>query len=465
MSTTFIETVVQGNTQSDFSVPFTYITESDVKVYVDGEIQTGYTFTNGSLITFTTPPTDGSTVLIRRETDATTKAVDFQSGAMLTESDLDTAFDQVFNLAQETKDVALQDFRGAKEAFEAVGEYLTEINTVADDLGHGAITHIDFGDLTSTTATPSSDSVIYNVYTSLSDITAINDNETNLNAVAEISEDVTVVAGLADEIGVIGTAETMALITSAADPASLATMATAKVIVDSNVLQIVTDNLADLQAAGDYALAAAANANDVAIDAAAALVNQQTATSKANEAVASATAASTSANAASTAEGVATAQALLATTKADEAAASALLIDPETLAALANQSNYGSAPLDATTYMTVKGTELLPTGFTITDTWEVKSGTELVVLELSTIASTGEQFSESTTVDNHVFQGILNIMSEAVITINDTLQGFGDSTQAVEAGGAAAAGLSIDDVNSAIAAVVLPRHYFGGLGA
>ena len=106
MSTTFIETVVQGSTQSDFSVPFTYITESDVKVYVDGVITTDYTYTNGSLITFTTPPTEGSTVLIRRETDATAKAVDFQSGAMLTESDLDTAFDQAFNLAQESIDRA-----------------------------------------------------------------------------------------------------------------------------------------------------------------------------------------------------------------------------------------------------------------------------------------------------------------------------------------------------------------------
>jgi hypothetical protein len=112
--------------------------------------------------------------------------------------------------------------------------------------------------------------------------------------------------------------------------------------------------------------------------------------------------------------------------------------------------------------MTVKSTELLPTGVTVSGSWEIKDGTELVVLDLASIGTTGEQFSETATYNNHVFEGALNIMSEAVITITGTIQGFGGSSS----GGA---GLSIGDVtnvvDSAITAAVIPRHYSGGLGA
>jgi len=337
MNLTFNEWVVTEVTSS-IPIPFSFINESDVHLYVDGvELVQGvdYVITTPSTIEATTAPPSGSTVLIRRETNATTKAVDFQSGAMLTESDLDTAFDQVFNLAQETKDVAIHDFNEATDAFNAVGEFLPEINTVADDIGHGALTHIDFGDLTSTTATPRSDSVIHNVYENLANLNAVRLNKDNIDTVAGIDGNVTTVAGISTEVGIVS--ENLDVITIAADADNLATMNTAKVIVDSNVLDAITDNLVTLQSAGTYAAQAVQGATDAeaaeagaAIEAAAALTHKNAAaqsawasnadailsqtqagisTTKATEASASAAAASASASVANASEGVATSKA------------------------------------------------------------------------------------------------------------------------------------------------------------
>ena len=258
MANSFVELTASGS--SNFSFPFTYLSTDDVKVYVDEVLSTDYTFSGDYTITFTTPPPDGATVLIRRETNATTKAVDFQSGAMLTESDLDTAFDQVFNLAQETKDVAIHDFNEATDAFNKVGEYLPEINTVADDLGHGAITHIDFGDLNSTTATPNSDSIIHNVYTNLNNINEVRLNKDNIDTVVGINGDVSTVAGIKDAVTALAIPSNLSAI-QYVDSASQAITDAAQ-LISTNALDIVTNNLDAIQGAGSNASIAATKAGE-----------------------------------------------------------------------------------------------------------------------------------------------------------------------------------------------------------
>jgi len=263
MSNTYIEvTVTDTSGLSSYILPFTYLNPSDIKVYVTPEggneasslvYGEGYTVT-GNLVAFTTPVATEAKVLIKRETNSNVKAVDFQSGAMLTEGDLDTAFDQVFNLAQETKDVAVHSFDAATAAFNKVGEYLPEINTIADDLGHGAITHIDFGDLTTEIATPSSDSVIHNVYLRLDDISNLDANKTNLDTVADINEDVAKVAEVADAVGIVAQTANIDAIAKAAD--NIEVMESAQLFVDSGVLSTLTENINDIQHAGANAIAA-----------------------------------------------------------------------------------------------------------------------------------------------------------------------------------------------------------------
>jgi len=95
-------TATGGNT---FSIPFDYIAQSEIAVFVDG-VSTSFTFTSANVIDITPAPTSGALVRIKRTTSLTDRTVDFQSGAVLTEEDLDNSNIQVFHAAQEAIDAA-----------------------------------------------------------------------------------------------------------------------------------------------------------------------------------------------------------------------------------------------------------------------------------------------------------------------------------------------------------------------
>ena len=92
-----------------FSISFSYLSEAEVDVTVDGvlkTITTHYTFTSATQITFTSgnEPGNGVAVKFQRDTNISTKKVDFQDGSVLTETDLDTNSDQILFAQQEIID-------------------------------------------------------------------------------------------------------------------------------------------------------------------------------------------------------------------------------------------------------------------------------------------------------------------------------------------------------------------------
>jgi len=92
---------------TNFSVTFSYIQQSHVKVYLDGVLKTvttDYTWFNPTTIQFLVAPGAGVVVRIERETTNTARLVDFQDAGNLTEYDLDTSADQLFYLVQEAQD-------------------------------------------------------------------------------------------------------------------------------------------------------------------------------------------------------------------------------------------------------------------------------------------------------------------------------------------------------------------------
>tara|TARA_B000000609_G_scaffold141213_1_gene119971 strand:- start:4 stop:801 length:798 start_codon:yes stop_codon:yes gene_type:complete len=102
-------TATGGSSPLSFSFP--YRSTSDIIVKVDGvtkTLTTHYTFPTSSTIQFTSGniPTSGQIVEIRRATSQNTRLVDYVSGAILTESDLDTDSNQAFFMAQESIDIA-----------------------------------------------------------------------------------------------------------------------------------------------------------------------------------------------------------------------------------------------------------------------------------------------------------------------------------------------------------------------
>lgn len=89
-----------------FSITFDYQAESEISVTVDGTAETGLTFPSSTQVTLTSAPSSGALVRIRRTTDLSSREVDFASGSVLTEEDLDNSNIQVFHAAQEAIDTA-----------------------------------------------------------------------------------------------------------------------------------------------------------------------------------------------------------------------------------------------------------------------------------------------------------------------------------------------------------------------
>lgn len=107
MANTSVTYAADGVSTGPYTVPFPYISKSHVKVEVDtNEVLNPsiWYFESDSTIRFRNAVADGSSIKIYRETPGDTRLVDFQNGAVLTEAELDLALDQVFYLAQETKE-------------------------------------------------------------------------------------------------------------------------------------------------------------------------------------------------------------------------------------------------------------------------------------------------------------------------------------------------------------------------
>lgn len=118
---TYINITISEVDTVTYPTPFSgVIDKADIHVYLNG-VAVPFTVEDGNhQITLVTPAAVGDILHIKRVTDASNKLVDFKSGAMLTEADLDTAFDQVMFLAQEAKDKVdsgiLTDFDGHMDA-------------------------------------------------------------------------------------------------------------------------------------------------------------------------------------------------------------------------------------------------------------------------------------------------------------------------------------------------------------
>ena len=94
------------NTTDTFAIPFDYTAQSEISVTVDGVAETGLTFPSAASVQLTSAPATGTLVQVRRTTDLTAREVDFASGSVLTEEDLDNSNIQVFHAAQEAVDKA-----------------------------------------------------------------------------------------------------------------------------------------------------------------------------------------------------------------------------------------------------------------------------------------------------------------------------------------------------------------------
>lgn len=206
-----------GSPQSSFSFSFSYLAATDIDAFVDGtsvfanNASTGtavggntytvaFSSSGSKTLTFSPAVPQGSTVRIERNTDLTSKAVDFSDGAVLTELALDSAIDQVFFATQESNDKTAESIIVTPDGkFDATSKV---IKNVADPVDNTDAVNKQF----------------------------ISTNLPNITTVAGISADVTTVAGIQANVATV-----------AADQADIGT-------VSSNIASVntVATNIADV---------------------------------------------------------------------------------------------------------------------------------------------------------------------------------------------------------------------------
>ena len=243
MAYSYQEFVADGQTV-DFTIPFTYVKPSEVIVYVDGTLETNFQFTSGATIQLTSAPANGVIVRIGRETDLQNRAVDFVSGAVLSEEDLDTALIQVFNGAQEAVDKSnealfktpdgkwdaqsrvIKNLATPVDAGDAVNKGTIDllypyVSTVAGSIGNvntvgAAITNVNTvaGNITNVNTVAGNNTNVSKVAAVDAKVTTVANNDANVTTVANNIANVNTTAGSITNVnttaGSIGSVNTVA---------------------------------------------------------------------------------------------------------------------------------------------------------------------------------------------------------------------------------------------------------------
>ncbi|MAO19814.1 MAG: hypothetical protein CMJ25_03585 [Phycisphaerae bacterium] len=171
-----------GNgTLTNYTIPFTYRTASDVVVTVAGTVlnlTTHYSFPSASTISFVTPPANGAAIVLRRSTSQDARIVDYAAGSVLKESDLDNDSIQGFNMAQEAIDIA-QDSIAVSDSNNQFDATSLRVTNVADPTSAQDVATKNY--LETTWLSEADKTNINAVNNNLTNITAVKDNETNIN--------------------------------------------------------------------------------------------------------------------------------------------------------------------------------------------------------------------------------------------------------------------------------------------
>ena len=279
------------NSTTTFSIPFTYTDTSEISVTVDGVAETGLTFPSTSQVTLTSAPASDTIVQVRRTTDLLTRAVDFASGSVLTEEDLDNSNIQVFHAAQETTDIADDSISlGGDDKWDAKSKVIknvaTPINT-ADATNKAYVDQIEIDALA-----------------------------------AQVAAEAAQVAAETAETNAVASAATAT--TKASEASTSATNSAASAVASSNS---ASSSATSATASAGSATAAATSASAASVSEANASTSETNASTSETNAASSASSASTSATTATTQAGIATTQATnssnSATASANSATASA----------------------------------------------------------------------------------------------------------------------------------------------
>ena len=199
MALSYVKYTANGST-NQFAVTFSYISASDVYVYINGVADSSYTFVNSALVQTSSTPANGAIVEVRRQTSNTARLVDFQDGSVLTESDLDASANQNFFTVQENFDRTQDTIQlTALDVFDAQAKRITNVANPTSDQDVATKHYLE-----NTWLTTANKTALTTVNANIANINAVNSNASNVNSAVANASNINTVAGSISNVNTVG---------------------------------------------------------------------------------------------------------------------------------------------------------------------------------------------------------------------------------------------------------------------
>jgi len=356
MANSFVRYTGDGSTTT-YSVPFSYRSQDDITVTIGGVVTTAFTYNAaGTEITFTSPPADQSAIQITRKTSQGTKLVDYTSGSVLTEGDLDTDSDQAFFMAQEAIDDADDVIKISAVNFQwdATSKRIINVSDPTDAQDAATKTWVETAATSQVTAATTQATNAANSATAAA-TSASNASTSESNAATSAtnaSNSATTATTQASNASTSATNAATSATNAATSETNAATSATNAATSETNAATSASNASTSESNASSSASAASTSATAAASSATSASGSATTATTKASEASTSATNAATSATNAATSETNAGTSETNAANSATAAATSETNAANSATAAATSATNAGTSETNAATSAT-----------------------------------------------------------------------------------------------------------------
>jgi hypothetical protein len=143
MALTYSDYTASGSATT-FAIPFDRISDSHVKVYSNYVLQTNGYSVVGNNVVFSSAPTAGTIIRVRRISDATERVVDYVDGSRLSETDLDSDSKQAFYLIQEGRDINEDSLvKNSEDNWEATGDKIINVGYPVSNADAATKSYVD----------------------------------------------------------------------------------------------------------------------------------------------------------------------------------------------------------------------------------------------------------------------------------------------------------------------------------
>ncbi|MDA9627021.1 phage tail fiber protein [Candidatus Pelagibacter sp.] len=249
MANSFVRYTGNGSTTA-YSIPFSYRSTADLAITLAGVASTAFTLNAaGTTLTFNTAPASNVAIEIRRRTSQGTKLVDYASGSVLTENDLDTDSDQAFFMGQEAIDDANDVIKISNTNFQwdATSKRITNVANPTSDQDVATKHYLE-----NTWLSASDKTAIANLSSSISQINLLGTSDAvadmNTLATADVVADMNTLANsdIVSDLNTLASSDIVADMNTLATSANVTNMATLAGISGLSTLAANNTNITSL---------------------------------------------------------------------------------------------------------------------------------------------------------------------------------------------------------------------------